>query len=213
MGAPIWPLFGLKVVTPRLELRYVDDELAHELARLTVEPIHDPGFMPFSVPWTQAPRDELPRNSLQHFWTVRSAWTPESWSCPMAVVVDGEVVGVQDIAAKRFAIRKVVETGSWLTQSRQGEGIGKEMRTAILHLGFDGLGAEYALTSAWEDNQPSRGVTRAVGYEPNGFGIDVRGDDACRMEHFVMTRARWQERRRDDITIEGLEPCLALFGL
>lgn len=213
MGATIWPLFGLRVVTPRLELRYPDDELIHELARLTAEPIHDPDFMPFSVPWTEAPRDVLPRNSLQHLWGRRSAWTAEEWNCPMAVLVGGTVVGVQDIFATRYATRRVVETGSWLTQSRQGQGIGKEMRTAVLHLGFEGLGADYARTSAWADNQRSLGVTRAVGYEPNGFSIDVRGEAACRMEHFVMTRARWQERRRDDITIEGLEPCLPLFGL
>ena len=27
------------------------------------------------------------------------------------------------------------------------------------------------------------------------------------------TRATWEERRRDDIAIEGLEPCLQLFGI
>jgi hypothetical protein len=33
------------------------------------------------------------------------------------------------------------------------------------------------------------------------------------MARFRMTRARWLERRRDDIRIDGLEPCLPLLGL
>ena len=34
MTKDAWPLFELRVVTPRIELRYVDDELAFELANL-----------------------------------------------------------------------------------------------------------------------------------------------------------------------------------
>ena len=35
------------------------------------------------------------------------------------------------------------------------------------------------------------------------------GDDI----NFVLTREMWEARRRNDIVIEGLEPCLELFGL
>ena len=131
----------------------------------------------------------------------------------MAVVVNGAVVGMQDISAKHFAATKTFMTGSWLTQRLQGQGIGKEMRAAILHLGFEGLGAERACTSAYHDNEPSLGVTRALGYEPNGESVEMRRDKADTQLHFVMTRAQWLTRRRDDIEIEGLEPCLDLFGL
>jgi hypothetical protein len=41
----------------------------------------------------------------------------------------------------------------------------------------------------------------------------MRRDKADRMLHFVLTRERWLERRRDDISIDGLEPCRRLFGV
>src|SRR4051812_34872063 len=202
-----WPLFDLTVRTPRLELRYPDDELALAVAELAIHGVHDPGTMPFLIPWTDAPPGEQERNSLQHFWLTRASWTPATWACPMVVLVDGEVVGAQGMKAENFARTRVFETGSWLGRAFQGRGIGKEMRIAILHLGFAGLGADMARTSAFRDNLPSLGVTRAIGYEPNGESIELRRDTAETQLHFRMTRAQWETRRRDDIEIEGLEPC------
>jgi len=213
MRTDIWPLLGLVVRTPLVELRYPDDDLVYEVAALTAEPIHDPDFMPFGVPWTDRPSHELPRASLQYEWLQRASWTAEKWSCAMAVLVDGEVVGVQALSGEDFAATKRVLTGSWLTQRVQGRGIGKEMRTAILHLAFAGLGAESATTSAFHDNPSSLGVTRALGYEPNGETLRMRRGRAERHLHFLMTRAQWDARRRDDIAIEGLEPCLQMFGV
>jgi RimJ/RimL family protein N-acetyltransferase len=208
-----WPLFDLVVRTPRLELRYADDDLVAGLAELTSTPIHDPASMPFSIPWTDLPAGERERNALQFFWRNRAQWAATDWSCPMAVLVDGEVAGAQGIQSTNFATTKTVKTGSWLTQSRHGQGIGKEMRAAILHLGFAGLGANYALTSAYHDNHSSLGVTRALGYEPNGMTIEPRRDGADTQLHYMMSRERWEARRRGDIQIEGLEPCLEMFGV
>jgi RimJ/RimL family protein N-acetyltransferase len=212
MRTPHWPLFDLVVRTPRLELRPPDDELALALGELATKGIHDPATMPFGVPWTDAPDEEMVRNSLQHFWANRASWKPTDWQCPMAIVVDGEIAGVQAIFAKDFPTLRAFESGSWLGQTFQGRGIGKEMRAAILHLGFAGLGGHIAITGAWPDNERSLGVTRALGYEPNGANPMVRRDKADRMLRFTMTREQWEMRRRDDITIEGLEPCLAMFG-
>lgn len=61
-----WPLFDLEVRTPRLTLRYVDDDLAEQLATLAAGGVHDPSFMPFSTPWTDAPPGELERNTVQY---------------------------------------------------------------------------------------------------------------------------------------------------
>jgi RimJ/RimL family protein N-acetyltransferase len=215
MAHPIWPLFDLVVRTPRLELRYVDDDLATALAGLAADGVHDPGWMPFSMPWTDVPSPQLERNSMQWFWRCRAELQPEAWQLPMAVVVDGEVAGVQDIIARnRFAVHRTFSTGSWLGRAHQGKGIGKEMRAAVLHLGFEGLGAGCAHTEAWEDNASSLGVTRSLGYEPNGERIDTRrGDVAATMLAFRMTRDAWLGRRRDDIVIENLGPCLPLLGL
>ena len=209
-----WPLFELRVLTPRLELRYPDDETAAALADRAASGVHDPDTMPFAMPWTDVKPPELQRNSMQYIWRTRAEWTADAWDLPMAVVVDGEAVGVQGMTAKRFKLRRSFETGSWLAQSVQGQGIGKEMRAAMLHLGFAGLGADWAHTGAWHDNHASLGVTRALGYTPNGETVDVRRNETGEtMLGFRMSRADWEARRRDDIVIENLEPCLPLFGV
>ena len=204
-----WPLFDLRITTPRLELRYIDDDLGAALMTLAAtDGVHAPDFMPFSTPWTRLEPPQLQRQGMQFYWRTRAETSPESWMVPMAVFDDGTLVGVQDVLARSFRVTRSVTTGSWLGRSHQGQGIGKEMRAAILHLAFDGLGAEVAETSAFADNPSSLGVTRALGYRENGWYLDVREGQQARHLRFIMTRADWEARRRDDITIEGLEACL-----
>ncbi len=50
MGHPYWPLFDLEIRTPRVTLRYVDDELARQMVDVAVAGVHDPDFMPFTTP-------------------------------------------------------------------------------------------------------------------------------------------------------------------
>ena len=209
-----WPLLGLRVTTPRLELRYPDDELVAAVLELAARGVHPPDQMPFSIPWTRVAPEALPRTSLQQWhWRNRADLAAASWSVDLAVLVDGDVVGVQGIAAKEFAVRRGVLSGSWLGIGHQGRGTGTEMRQAILHLAFAGLGAAFAETAAWEDNAASNAVTRKLGYEPTGEAIDVREGATARMRHYRMDRSWWEANlRRDDITIEGLDPCLALLG-
>jgi RimJ/RimL family protein N-acetyltransferase len=210
MGHPYWPLFDLRIRTPRLELRVVDDELAVELAALAAAGIHDPDTMPFAIPFTDQPSPQLERSSLQFFWRTRADWSPERWALPLAVMVDGVAAGVQDVAAESFGLLRAVKTGSWLGRDHQGRGTGKEMRAAVLHLAFEGLNAVVAYSGAWHDNEPSLRVSRALGYEVNGELIQPRRDVADRQILLKLPRERWT--RRDDIAIENLEPCLELFG-
>jgi RimJ/RimL family protein N-acetyltransferase len=204
-----WPLFGLEVRTPRLVLRYPDDALGLELVELAERGVHDPATMPFTIPWT----DDPPSAHLQHLWRNRAEWTPARWHLQLVACVDGEVVGTQGMTAEHFAARRTVETGSWVGMAHQGRGIGKEMRAAMLHLAFAGLGAETATTAAWHDNAASLAVTRALGYDENGWTTEMRRDQADRQLRFVMERAAWEARRRDDIEVVGLDACLGLFGL
>jgi RimJ/RimL family protein N-acetyltransferase len=208
-----WPLFGLRVVTPRLELRYMDDDLARQLAEVAVEGVHDPGTMPFAVPWTRQEPDVLRGEYVKHHWGKRATFTADDWTLSMAVLVDGEPVGCQDAFAKQFPVTRQLETGSWLGLAHQGRGIGTEMRTAILHLAFEGLGAERACSGAWVDNPASQAVSRKLGYSDNGWDLLAREGEQCRMLRFAMGRDEWLAHRRDDIAVEGLEPCLPLLGL
>jgi RimJ/RimL family protein N-acetyltransferase len=207
-----WPFFSLRITTPRLELRYPCDDELFALAGVLSTGIHDPSTMPFSEPWTRASSPELERNALQFWWSRRASLTPDDWALPFAVFEDGAPLGVQDVAARHFATARTVTTGSWLVQHAQGRGVGKEMRAAVLHFAFAGLDAAEAYTSAFEDNPASLGVTRALGYRPNGSRIDAREGNAVRHLEFALTRENWEQRRRDGITISGLDPCLPLLG-
>ena len=207
-----WPLFGLRITTPRLELRYPDDDLCEAIAEVAARGVHDPSSTPFSITWTDVPPPQQQRNTLQFFWRSRGEFSPDHWHLPMAVMVDGKPVGTQGMQAEDFARRRVVSTGSWLGQEHQGRGIGKEMRAAILHLAFAGLGAARAESGAWHDNPASIGVSRSLGYEENGDSIVMRRDRPDRQIGLKLVRATWEQRRRDDITILGLEPCLEMLG-
>jgi RimJ/RimL family protein N-acetyltransferase len=211
MVHPYWPLFDLVVRTPRIEIRYPNDELIVELASVAARGVHDPDTMPFLSSWTRADSPELERSALRHWWGRRASWSPQSWSFPGAVIIDGRAVGIQDLAASDFAVTKVVRTGSWLGKSFQGMGIGKEMRAAMLHLAFAGLGAELAYSSAFEDNPSSFGVSRSLGYIENGDEILSREGRSARVIRLKLTREVWERSRRDDIEIIGLESCMAWF--
>lgn len=208
----IWPLFGLRVRTPRLELRYPDDDDLAELADAAAAGVHDPATMPFLFAWTDVAPPQQQRNSVQHHWRNRADWRPDSWHCLLAVVVDGEAVGVQELFADSFATTGVVGSGSWLTRRVQGRGLGVEMRHAVLHLAFAGLGAHVAVSAAYEDNAASRAVSARLGYRPNGRHRRVRRGGAAWVHELLLDRDTWAAARRDDITVEGLAPCLELFG-
>jgi RimJ/RimL family protein N-acetyltransferase len=211
VDATIWPFAALRIWTPAVELRYADDDDLVALAHLAAEGIHDPATMPFTVPWTRAESPELERSALQHHWRMRASLSNEAWSLPFAVAHDGEIVGVQGIEARHFTVRRTVETGSWLVHRAQGRGIGTEMRAAVLHFAFAGLGAEEALSGSFADNPASATVSRHNGYEPNGEDIVDREGEPARMQRWVLTRAKWTPHQRDDIVIEGLDACLPLL--
>lgn len=214
MTHPIWPLFDLRVRTPRLELRYIDDEMGAELALLALGGIHDPEFMPFGFPWTDAPSPDLERNTMQFYWRSRAEHSPTKWNISLATIVDGRVVGTTALMANEFPTLREFETGSWLGREHQGHGIGTEMRVATLQLGFEGFGAHWATTSAFEDNGPSTGVTRKLGYSQVGHRRSVRRKESATMRTFEMSREHFTTRlRRDDITLHGAEDCLPLLGL
>ncbi len=208
----LWPLFGLAVRTPRLELRYPTDAELVALARLSGD-IHDPDFLPFSGTWSLLPDGERERAVLQYHWGRRGDWRPAAWRLELVTVLDGEVVGTQGVMGDQFAITRTVTTGSWLGRSHQGQGLGQEMRAAALHLAFAGLGALRAETDAVEDNGPSLGVTTKLGYRANGDVIDATNGKRTRLLRFVLDQSGWEAIRRDDIAVVGLDPCRPLFGL
>lgn len=211
MPDSVWPLHDLRVVTPRLELRFPREAEIEALARLSVD-IHDPATMPFRTPWSDVPSPELERNTMQFIWRCLADLRPDAWHLPLAVVVDGEPVGVQGLVADDFPHRRSIETGSWLARPHQGKGYGREMRAAALHLAFAGLGASQATTAAYVDNDASLAVTATFPYEPNGEDVLAPRGSPRRELRFLLRREAWETVRRDDIVIEGLDACRELLG-
>lgn len=205
-----WPLFDLRVRTPRLELRLPTTDELNELAELSVAGVHDPEFMPFLVPWTDEPPARRARSVMQYHWRQLGAWTPEKWSLNFVVLHDGVVIGTQEIAAHDFAVLKEFGSGSWLGRRYHGKGFGTEMRAAILHFGFVGLGAEYALSDAFDDNGPSLRVSEKLGYQHDGTLRLVRRGKPATEIRLRLPREKWTPT--DDISIEGLDGCREMFG-
>lgn len=210
--ADVWPLADLQVVTPRLVLRYVTDEVGEQLAALAAKGIHDPATMPFSEPWTDVPSPQLERNALQFYWRNRAELSPARWNLDLAVLADDEVVGMCSVHAEAFAQNRSLTTGSWLGRAYQGRGLGKEMRQAALHLIFAGFDADVALTRAWHDNAASLAVTRSLPYVETGTTVEIRRDRPDTMLTFEMTSGRWATVRRGDIRLVGIEAVRTQLG-
>lgn len=214
MAHPIWPPFDLEVHTPTMSLLALTDDRATELMCLAARGVHDPSFMPFSIPWTDHESPELERQGLQFHWRCRAEMGPERWALNLAAVVDGVIIGTTGLMAEQFAVTRTFESGSWLGREYQGRGLGKEMRRATLHLGFAGLGAEVATTGAFTDNGASLGVTRSLGYAPNGTARASRRGALAEIAHFAMTREHWQTAvRRDDIELRGVDPVREMLAI
>ncbi len=207
-----YPAFALEVRTPRLTLRVPTDEDLVDLAELAERGVHDPDASPFSVQWTAIDPPHQQRNTLAFFWQQRPTLITDAWHLTLVAVVDGAIAGTQSLFTRQWPVLKTFETGSWLGREFQGRGLGTDMRAAVLHLGFEGFGAERAVTAAWDDNPSSLGVTRALGYRPNGTARESRNGEVATMCHFVLDRADWETHRRDDIEIVGADAVAACFG-
>jgi RimJ/RimL family protein N-acetyltransferase len=201
----------LVVRTPRLELRLPREDEFAALIDLAGRGIHDPETMPFFVPWTDLEPGQRARTTAQWLWGHRANWSPDNWTLTAGVYIAERPIGMQDMSAQHFRAVRSVETGSWLGRAHQGQGLGREMRQAMLHLAFAGLRAEEARSGAFEDNTASLATSRSVGYEENGEAREVRRDGWGRTVRFRLGREQWELRRRDDIEIVGLDRCLDMF--
>jgi RimJ/RimL family protein N-acetyltransferase len=207
-----WPVFGLRLATPRLILRPLTDDDLAELVDLAAAGIHDPASMPFLVPWTDAPRDELIAETLRHHWRSRAASRPENWSVHFAVRSRGALLGLQELSGEHFAVTATVSTGSWLGRAHHGQGYGTEMRLAVLDFAFDHLKATRAESEAFLDNPASLAVSRKVGYLPNGDAVQQRRPGERAVEQRLLATPETFRRPPWAVQVAGLDACRATFG-
>ena len=209
---PHWPLLDLRLTSGDLVLApFVEADLEELVARLPDDVELDPSATAYEGvdPGTR-------RATVIHqgYWRGYGTWSPAAWRLDFAVRRGGELLGRQELEGNDFPKLRTVDSSSWLVAAVRGQGIGKQMRRAVLALAFGPLGAREAITSAWHDNAASLGVSRAIGYTDNGVSTHVRGDGLDTMVHLRMTAAEWQATGAgDDVVIEGFEPCRPFFGL
>jgi RimJ/RimL family protein N-acetyltransferase len=208
-----WPLLGLRLSTPTLELRLPSDEELSDLADLAAEGMHHPGSRPFLVSWPGLPPQERARALVQRHWRHRADWATDNWSLDLAVFADGHVVGQQEISARDYQVLREVSTFSWLGVRHHGRGIGTQMRAAVLHMAFAGLGATDAVSGAFDDNISSLRVSAKLGYQPDGIERLAAHGRVTTTRRLRLTRDRWEAADRVPVTVTGLARCLPLFGL
>ena len=213
MTAPsdLWPPFGLVVTAGDLTLTPVGDDDLVGLADLVLSGVHEPGVMPFGMPWTLAPRGVLPRRVAQYHWGVRASFLPEDFHLELAVRQAGELVGVQGFSAKDYPVTRTAETGSWLALRCHGRGIGTRMRQAVCALLFDHLGAAEVTSGAWLDNPASLAVSAKVGYREAGVTRMARQGVLAR--HQRLWLGPGDLVRGEPVEVGGAEPLRAFLGV
>lgn len=206
-----WPLRHLVLRTPRLTLRPDDDAGLYELAALARGGIHPPEQMPFLTPWTDQAPDDLVRGIVQHSWAGRSQLTASDWGINFLVRHDGRVIGTQGLSAKDFAITREVSTGSYVGIAHQRRGFGTEMRTAVLLLSFDHLGATIARSGAFADNEGSLRLSEKLGYRTDGANTVARRGKAATETRLVLDPSHFV-RPEWTLHVEGLDGCRQMLG-
>ena len=170
--------------------------------------------MPFAVAWTDGIGSPSFDGDFGAFHrSLRDAWSPDDWTLECGVWADGAPIGTQGLRATGFAHRREVDSGSWLGQAFQGRGYGTEMRAAILHLAFAGLGATRAMSGALAGNTASERVSEKLGYRRAGERTAAPRGTPVREQVFRLDRATWQASDRIPVAVLGLGPCLPLFGV
>ncbi|GAA0797067.1 GNAT family N-acetyltransferase [Spirilliplanes yamanashiensis] len=101
---------------------------------------------------------------------------------------------------------------SWLGVAHHGRGYGTEARAGLLTPAFDHPGARAARTEVFQDTHASQGVSRKLGYEPDGVSVDARDGAAVVSDRLRLTRQRWARVPRPAVEVRGVRPCRALFG-
>ena len=203
-GVPVaeaaWPLFDLRLRLGDLLLRPLREADLPLLVALLPDDVDlDPALPP-----------DRPTAVYQGYWRAQGRWSLDDWALSFLVHDQGQAVGVQVLEGADFRLLRTVDSASWLIPAARGRGIGTAMRTAVLDLAFGCLGAEVAVSAAWHDNAASLGVSRSLGYQPNGEHLHRRGDGVDVMVHLRRTRSGWPGA---GVGVEGFEPCRELFGV
>ena len=205
----LWPLFGIRLRYRDVVLRPMREADLEPLAAMLPGDVgHDPRRAMFaSQTWEENER----RLFCQGYWRSMGTWDPAAWVLHFVVSSGDRAVGVQTLEGTNFPVLRTVDSASWLVPAVRGRGLGVAMRTAVLALAFDHLGAGAAISSATLANAASLGVSRRIGYADNGRSriVDTSGE-VVELQNFLLTAARWPGA---EVEVTGLAAARPWFGL
>ncbi|MCT2177520.1 GNAT family N-acetyltransferase [Brachybacterium muris] len=202
-----YPPFGLRITAGPLTLRPLRDADLPAYTALLRWPVFADMSSDQVFPWYDVDPEQRVANSVQFQWHLRAELRAEGWVISFGIFLGEQLIGMQDLSASHFAVRRVVGSGSWLTLDQQGQGYGKLMRQAVLVLAFDHLGAERAETSAVVGHGPSCGVSRACGYREDGLEVIEENGKAKTTQRFSLTPESFR-RPEVRVEVEGLTDAL-----
>ncbi|WP_022873088.1 GNAT family N-acetyltransferase [Nesterenkonia alba] len=216
----VWPPFGLRIESPRLILRQIRETDFPQYLAAASSGIRNTDRSPFISPWDENSPEEMARNSLVWVWSRRGSIGPDIWYLMLGLFekhddgTEGPLIGVQDVNAENWRVLRTVQSGSWMRRDRQGQGLGKEARAAMLMWAFDHFGAEYAESGAYEWNTASLKVSESLGYfqcgthrRADAYGTSAEWEYHLRLPKKDFLRPSWA------VQVQGNERLMAFFKL
>ncbi len=213
MSTTLYPPLNLKVITPKLELHGATDDLLAQLLPIVREGVVKGQPYPFDDPMSFTKTIRCVKGSGSKPSGVGAAMSPGSWRLYFVVMLNGQAMGMQDLIGVDFDTCRTVTSFSWLAPSARQQGLGREMRAAILHLAFEGFGAAEAASEAFFDNLASNRVSETLGYQPNGNNWATRRGEPAVLNRWRLKRSDWELNRRSDIKLIGVDACKAVLHI
>ena len=165
MALALENLYGLRIRTPRVELRIPTNNDIKVLHRVARGGIHDPAVMPFADPWTDKPEPEFGRSMQAELRQGRNTIGRTGWNVPFVVRardVGSPLLGVAWLRSTEEPGR--FETSAWIARRFQGKGYGREVEAAVLAFAFEQCGAQEVSAGTFAFNGAGRSLARGAGF-------------------------------------------------
>ncbi|MCH8563382.1 GNAT family N-acetyltransferase [Nesterenkonia sp. LB17] len=222
----LWPPFGLRIQSARIELRVVRETDFPAYVDAATSGVTQTSRNPFRHARNEQEAAGLPKSALPRLWSTRSEIGPDQWSLMLGIFLKGagsaegcltqepgELIGMRDCRAEDWSVLRTIGSGSWLRADRQGQGLGTEAHAAMLLWAFDHFGAEYAESGASTWDERSRRVAETLGYftagtrrVPDAHGEKSEWEHMFRLPKNDLLRPPWQ------IQVTGNDRLRGFFG-
>lgn len=81
----LWPIYRVRITTPRLQLRLPTESELAELADVAGKGVHNPTERPFLTPWTEGGPLDRARFVLREHWANLAGWAVDRWAFDFGV--------------------------------------------------------------------------------------------------------------------------------